>query len=133
MSEEFFFVFLVFFFNIFPLIHSFLGRWDSLSLYSSALDPNSEKARFYSSIIAIRLGDFPSALRFVTATRSSLDASLPALMSESIHRAYPGMVTAHQLAEMEEVVYYNRVTIAERAAAGGDSEDYERYRDMKTV
>jgi len=97
------------------------------------LDPNSEKAKFYTSIIALRSSDFPAALRSITATRTALDSSLPALMSESIHRAYPGMVTAHQLAEMEEVVYYKRVTLAERAAAGGDSEDYEQYRVMKAV
>ena len=60
-----------------------LERWDSLQKYSDTLDSSSEKALFYKSVLAIRNGD-TIALRRINETRVVLDATLPALMSESI-------------------------------------------------
>lgn len=82
-------------------------------------------------MLAIRASDFSSSLRLIATTRATLDTSLPALMGESVHRAYWGMVTAQQLSEMEEVVCYHRLLNAERTEI--DREEAERFRLTRQV
>ena len=106
-----------------------LGRWASLEKYSDFLDPKTEKSKFYRAVLAIRNGH-EDALEKVAMTRSALDTGLPAQMSESVARAYMGMVTAQQLAEMEEVVYYKKLKAAERKMK---EEDREVFVSMRQV
>lgn len=49
------------------------------------------------------------AAEAIDAARKAMDGRLTALMAESYNRAYPSMVTAQTLAELEEIVEYRKI------------------------
>jgi len=64
---------------------------------------------FYSAILHIHRREWPEAEEAIDAARKAMDGRLTALMAESYSRAYPSMVTAQTLAEMEEIIHFRGV------------------------
>jgi len=115
-----------------------LGQWDDLDEYSMQLvesryeqyqyNQTSSKARlagaprvdffgaFYSAIVNIHRKEWSLAADYIDVARRSMDSRLTALLAESHKRAYPSMVTAMTLAEMEEIISYRK--LEDRAKAG---------------
>jgi serine/threonine-protein kinase mTOR len=108
-----------------------LGRWDDLEKYSSELvhgqgnpvvgnftasisspsrDGNFPRidfdGAFYSAVLHIHRAEWRMAAKAVDAARQAMDGRFTALMAESYNRAYPSMVTAQTLAELEEIIGY---------------------------
>lgn len=61
-------------------------------------------AAFYTAILRIHRRQWHDAAEAIDFARKAMDGRLTALMAESYSRAYPSMVTAQTLAEMEEVI-----------------------------
>lgn len=71
---------------------------------------------FFSAVLHIHRKEWPLAADAIDAARRAMDSRFTALMTESYKRAYPSMVTAQTLAEMEEIVEYRK--LEDRAKAG---------------
>lgn len=108
-----------------------LGQWSELEKFSTRLllgseghgnSPSSggmisrDSARpaidfdgaFYSAVLHIHRKEWVDAAYAIDAARFAMDGRLTALMAESYSRAYPSMVTAQTLAEMEEVIEFRK-------------------------
>lgn len=112
-----------------------LGQWDDLDRYASELNrgpsahehqvlypPTSSPDRtensiakiedfdaaFYSAVLRVHRQKWPEAAEAIDAARRAMDGRLTALMAESYNRAYPSMVTAQTLAEMEEIIEFRQ-------------------------
>lgn len=106
-----------------------LGRWDELERFAGQLVGGARKQKshpnlggmldfdgsFYNSILYIHRKEWTSAAEAIDAARKAMDGRLTALMAESYSRAYPSMVTAQTLAEMEEIIEFRK--LEERASA----------------
>lgn len=114
-----------------------LGQWGDLERYSAHLVGDGEQAApspvtgssssesalplidfdgaFYSAVLHVHRKEWADAANLIDAARRAMDGRLTALMAESYSRAYPSLVTAQNLAEMEEIVEYRK--IEERANA----------------
>ena len=113
-----------------------LGRWDDLDKYASELvyghnSPQSATAvanpsgtsgirdgsaprvdfegAFFSAVLHVHRKEWKSAAEAIDAARMAMDSRFTALMAESYNRAYPSMVTAQTLAEMEEIIEYRKI------------------------
>jgi tetratricopeptide (TPR) repeat protein len=110
-----------------------LGRWDDLEKFSSELvhgqgsvqgtataatpvvprDLNFAQAdfdgAFFSAVLHIHRNEWAMAAAAIDAARKAMDSRFTALMTESYNRAYPTMVTAQTLAEMEEIIEFKKV------------------------
>jgi len=92
-----------------------LGQWNDLERYSASLLETATAPRadfdgsFYSAILNIHRKDWSVAAGFIDDARRSMDARFTALMAESRKRAYPSMVTAQTLAEMEEIIGFRKL------------------------
>jgi FKBP12-rapamycin complex-associated protein len=106
-----------------------LGRWDDLEKYSSELLHGSQvsfsgtamvardgsipkvdfESAFYSAVLHVHRMEWHMASEAIDAARKAMDGRFTALMAESYNRAYPSMVTAQTLAEMEEIVEYQKI------------------------
>lgn len=110
-----------------------LGRWDDLEKFSSELvhgqgssqgaattaipgiplDLNFAQAdfdgAFFSAVVHIHRNEWAMAEAAIDAARKAMDSRFTALMTESYNRAYPSMVTAQTLAEMEEIIEFKKV------------------------
>jgi len=64
---------------------------------------------FYSAVLHIHRKEWSFATDAIDAARKSMDSRFTALMTESYRRAYPSMVTAQILAEMEEIIEYRKL------------------------
>lgn len=118
-----------------------LGRWDDLEKYSSELvhgkgkNPTSSvgssivtgprdgnipildfDGAFFSAVVHIHREEWQMAAESIDAARKAMDGRFTALMAESYNRAYPSIVTAQTLAEMEEIIEYRKI---ERGSKGG--------------
>jgi FKBP12-rapamycin complex-associated protein len=111
-----------------------LGRWDDLDKFatelvrvpttpnlptpSSSLSPSTPEAvvpkildfdaAFFTAILRIHNRQWQGAADAIDSARKAMDGRLTALMAESYSRAYPSMVTAQTLAEMEEIIDFRR-------------------------
>lgn len=103
-----------------------LGQWDDLERYASHLVHGGDNVlgssglssgersvpsieydgAFYSAVLHVHRSEWVEAANSVDAARRAMDGRLTALMAESYKRAYPSMVTAQNLAELEEVVEF---------------------------
>jgi hypothetical protein len=114
-----------------------LGQWGELERYAAQLVGGVEQATaapiagstssegslplidfdgaFYSAVLHIHRKEWADAANSIDAARRAMDGRLTALMAESYSRAYPSMVTAQTLAEMEEIVDFRKTE--ERANA----------------
>lgn len=124
-----------------------LGQWGDLAKYSSHLvggveshganappvgmtsgDPTGPvidfEGAFYSAVLHIHQREWSNAANAIDAARRAMDGRLTALMAESYSSAYPSMVTAQTLAEMEEIVEFRKVE--ERAKAGSNRHPVNR-------
>jgi hypothetical protein len=92
-----------------------LRQWDDLERYSASLLDNTNDqylkggpadfdGSFFSAILNIHRKNWAVAARYIDDARRSMDSRFTALMAESRKRAYPSMVTAQTLAEMEEII-----------------------------
>jgi FAT domain len=63
-------------------------------------------AAFYTAILRIHQRTWKDAAEAIDSARRAMDGRLTALMAESYSRAYPSMVTAQTLAEMEEIIEF---------------------------
>jgi FKBP12-rapamycin complex-associated protein len=64
---------------------------------------------FYTAVLHIHRKEWSLAAGAIDAARMAMDSRFTALMAESYKRAYPGMVTAQTLAEMEEIIAYRKL------------------------
>ncbi|EEC46831.1 predicted protein [Phaeodactylum tricornutum CCAP 1055/1] len=83
-----------------------LGQWDDLEKYSSQLTCVGFDGAFYSAVLHVHRQDWSHAADAIDAARKAMDSRFTALLAESYSRAYPSMVTAQMLSEMEEIIEY---------------------------
>ena len=100
-----------------------LGDWRSMAKYVDATDSSSTQVLLYRAILATYSNDFELSELLVDETRRSLDINLAALVGESYNRAYNTMVVVQQLAELEEIIHYKRLSKDVR-----NTEERSRYR-----
>lgn len=103
-----------------------LGHWDDLEKFAVELSSSNGPAEtkplsgsalrenalprvdfdgsFFSAVMHIHRKEWPLAAEAIDNARKAMDGRFTALMAESYNRAYPSMVTAQTLAEMEEIV-----------------------------
>lgn len=81
-----------------------LGYWDDMRKFASAIDANDLDGAFYRAVIFIRDHNYRRAHDFIERSRVLLDRQFSALLGESYDRAYPLIVKAQQLSEMEEII-----------------------------
>ena len=117
-----------------------LGRWDDLERYSSELvhghganhtsaagsthgarqrDPVPRvdyQGAFYSAILHVHREEWRMAAEAIDAARRAMDGRFTALMAESYSRAYPSMVTAQTLAELEEIIEFQKAAKSSSAS-----------------
>lgn len=126
-----------------------LGQWGDLELFASQLvgkgdemaasptSPTSPdgslriidfEGAFYSAVLHVHRKEWANAANAIDAARRAMDGRLTALMAESYGRAYPSMVTAQCLAEMEEIVEFRKTE--ERAAASSLRHSVNRPNDV---
>lgn len=110
-----------------------LGQWDDLEKFSSELvhgqrltQPAATLAlagplgdhtfahvgfdgAFFSAVLHIHRNEWVMAAAAIDAARKAMDSRFTALMTESYNRAYPSMVTAQILAEMEEIIDFKKL------------------------
>lgn len=98
-----------------------LGQWNDLERYSASLLDNTFDqysgaapradfdGSFFSAILNIHRKNWAVAARYIDDARRSMDSRFTALMAESRKRAYPSMVTAQTLAEMEEIIAFRKL------------------------
>lgn len=119
-----------------------LGRWDDLEKYSSELvhgqgnqvtgavgsstaagprDGNVPRVdfdgAFFSAVLHVHREEWQKAAMAIDAARKAMDGRFTALMAESYNRAYPSIVTAQTLAEMEEIIEYRKIEKGSLGAA----------------
>jgi FAT domain len=115
-----------------------LGQWDELERYATQLVGYSENAAapiagapsregtlplvdfdgaFYSAVLHVHKKEWIDAANLLDAARRAMDGRLTALMAESYSRAYPSMVTAQTLAEMEEIIDFRKTEERAHASA----------------
>lgn len=113
-----------------------LGKWDELETFSSQLvqgqqhasfqnvsfDPTSSSkgfrttslptldydSAFYRAVINIHREEWDDAAISIDAARKAMDSRFTALLAESYKRAYPSMVAAQTLSELEEIVSFRQ-------------------------
>lgn len=128
-----------------------LGQWGELEKFAAELVGNGEQTAvapltasafsesshslidfdgaFYSAVLHVHRKEWADAAHLIDAARRAMDGRLTALMAESYSRAYPSMVTAQTLAEMEEIVEFRK--IEERANASALQHPVNRPNDSE--
>jgi FKBP12-rapamycin complex-associated protein len=56
---------------------------------------------FYRSVLHVHRGEWEQAAKSIDSARRAMDSRFTALLSESYKRAYPSMVSAQTLSELE--------------------------------
>lgn len=82
---------------------------DGTSLRDSSLPRVDFDGSFYSAILNIHKKEWSKAAGAIDGARRAMDSRFTALMAESYKRAYPSMVTAQTLSEMEEIVSFRKL------------------------
>ena len=111
-----------------------LGKWDELENFSSQLVQGQQHASsqsfdltssskgsrtcglptldydsaFYRAVINIHREEWDEAAISIDAARKAMDSRFTALLAESYKRAYPSMVAAQTLSELEEIVSFRQ-------------------------
>ena len=109
-----------------------LGRWEDLDKFTSErvllqslgrttatatalgghLDQHVDfDGAFFSAVLHIHRNDWAMAAAAIDSARMIMDSRFTALMTESYNRAYPSMVTAQTLAEMEEIIEFKKLEV----------------------
>jgi FKBP12-rapamycin complex-associated protein len=99
-----------------------LGQWDKLEKFATQLVGSSSHqphqpiyssvdydGAFYSAVLHVHRKEWGPAAEAIDGARKAMDSRLTALMAESYSRAYPSMVTAQTLAEMEEIIEFHKL------------------------
>lgn len=133
-----------------------LGQWAELEKFASQLVKGDETAykpdslarprdlcgredkirvdydgAFFTAVLHIHRKEWSLAADAIDAARMAMDSRFTALMAESYKRAYPSMVTAQTLAEMEEIIAYRKLedrTAADSQKHPANRPDAERAR-----
>ena len=131
-----------------------LGNWDDLEKYSAelvrgasgattefsapssaALDPTEMtvdyEGAFYNAISYVHKREWSAAAGAIDAARKAMDGRLTALLAESYSRAYPSMVTAQTLSEMEEIIELRKVEERERRGSHLHAVNKQSYEDSR--
>uniref|UniRef100_A0A2P2LTC7 Serine/threonine-protein kinase TOR n=1 Tax=Rhizophora mucronata TaxID=61149 RepID=A0A2P2LTC7_RHIMU len=112
-----------------------MGEWDQMAEYVSRLDDGDEtklrglgntaasgdgssNGTFFGAVLFVRRGKYDEARRSVERARKCLATELAALVLESYDRAYSNMVRIQQLSELEEVIDYCTLPVANTVAEG---------------
>ena len=106
-----------------------LSKWDELETYSSRLvqrpqgiadsSSTSKESRlttpefdfdgaFYRAVLHIHRAEWDEAAASIDIARNAFDSRFTALLAESYKRAYPSMVAAQELSELEEIISYRQ-------------------------
>lgn len=99
-----------------------LGQWDKLEKFATQLVGGQNQSQnpstytsvdfdgaFYSAVLHVHRREWDPAAEAIDGARKAMDSRLTALMAESYSRAYPSMVTAQTLAEMEEIIEFRKL------------------------
>lgn len=119
-----------------------LGEWDLLDTYSSQLvqgqhghlqsqsagnitaltEPRANNSpeidfdgAFYRAVLNINRAQWDEAATSIDAARKAMDSRFTALLAESYKRAYPSMVSAMLLSELEEIVTFRRAEMQQNS------------------
>lgn len=125
-----------------------LGQWDDLEKFATELNSNATPAAkptsssglregiaadsgfdgsFFSAVLHIHKKEWALAAEAIDCSRRAMDGRFTALMAESYNRAYPSMVTAQTLAELEEV---SRFRSSSWRRFRGDCSGFEDFCDF---
>ena len=122
-----------------------LGKWDELEAFSSQLVQGQQNASsqpvsfdlatsskgartsalpaldydsaFYRAVINIHREEWDEAAISIDAARKAMDSRFTALLAESYKRAYPSMVAAQTLSELEEIVSFRQFELRKNSFA----------------
>lgn len=95
-----------------------LGKWEDLEKYSAEMDATSFEQTFYTAILSIRENQLQPTKKTMKTAWEIVDAKLPGLLRESYLRAYPVVIEAQQLCDLEEFIHYKETAeTAERRDA----------------
>lgn len=112
-----------------------MGEWDQMAEYVKSLDDGDEtkfrvlgntsatgdgnsSGTFFRAVLFVRRGKYDEAREYVERARKCLATELAALVLESYERAYSNMVRVQQLSELEEVIDYCTLPVANPVAEG---------------
>ncbi|KAL8151366.1 LOW QUALITY PROTEIN: hypothetical protein V2J09_021174 [Rumex salicifolius] len=112
-----------------------MGEWDQMAEYVSRLDDgddtglralgntsasgdSSSNGTFYRAVQFVWRRQYDEAREYVERARKCLATELAALVLESYERAYNNMVRVQQLSELEEVIDYCTLPVANSVAEG---------------
>ncbi|XP_057251000.1 serine/threonine-protein kinase TOR isoform X2 [Beta vulgaris subsp. vulgaris] len=112
-----------------------MGEWDQMAEYvkslddgdatkfrvlgnSSATGDGNSSGTFFQAVVFVRRGKYDEAREYVERARKCLATELAALVLESYERAYSNMVRVQQLSELEEVIDYCTLPVANPVAEG---------------
>ncbi|KAK0607667.1 hypothetical protein LWI29_018339 [Acer saccharum] len=110
-----------------------MGEWDQMSEYVSRLDDGDEtklrglgntaasgdgssNGTFFRAVLLVHRRKYDEAHEYVERARKCLATELAALVLESYERAYINMVRVQQLSELEEVIDYCTLPLANSVA-----------------
>lgn len=85
-----------------------LGKWDELEDYSSQLQTLDYDGAFYRAVLHIHRAEWDEAAKSIDSARKAMDSRFTALLAESYKRAYPSMVSAQELSELEEIISFRQ-------------------------
>lgn len=112
-----------------------VGKGDQMARSPTNLTTSDNSLRiidfegaFYTAVLHVHRKEWANAANAIDAARRAMDGRLTALMAESYGRAYPSMVTAQTLAEMEEIVEFRKTE--ERALASTLRHSVNRPNDV---
>ena len=83
-----------------------LGKWEELEKYSKEMDPGNFEHNFYLAILSIHDNDLSKSRKILEKGWDIVDTKLPGLLRESYIRAYPVVIEAQQLCDLEEVISF---------------------------
>lgn len=83
-----------------------LGKWEELEKYSKEMDQNNFEHNFYQAILSIHDNDLSKSKKILEKAWDIVDTKLPGLLRESYIRAYPVVIEAQQLCDLEEVIWF---------------------------
>ncbi|KAI6224301.1 Serine/threonine-protein kinase TOR [Aphelenchoides fujianensis] len=92
--------------------HWAVGNYEKMDEYVNVrrlINVNNTDGAFLRAVLAIRKGEFGEATEFINKVRDMVDSELTSMAAESYERAYGAVVTAQQLAELEEAIEYKMI------------------------
>ena len=83
-----------------------LGKWEELEKYSKEMDSGNFEHNFYQAILSIHDNELDKSKKILEKGWDIVDTKLPGLLRESYIRAYPVVIEAQQLCDLEEVISF---------------------------